>query len=187
MEICARRSICLEQITMKNQMGCEVDTKKRDQTVANQLAPGSMEVICPEPRRVVRTPYTVDSLERLCCTLKGDPPTPRKVPSLDIWSIFLSKDGPDNELDANNSQMGLFCGSPPVRADNPLIHDVQFVRQASTLASPFGNSHGAMGSSARVERAPSCGNSSFGGKPLVRIEGFSCGSSKSHCIVPALA
>ncbi|KAI3878714.1 hypothetical protein MKX03_007176 [Papaver bracteatum] len=189
MEMCARRSIYLEQASvMRSPKACDLDLKKREQAVTHQLVPGQAEVLCPQPRRAIRTPYTVDSLERLCCTLRGESPTPRKDPSLDFLSLFFSKDRLEDDLDTDNSsQIGFFCGSPPVRAGNPLVHDVQFVRQTSTLSSPLGNSFGAKGSSARADRAPSCGKSSFSGKPVVRVEGFSCGGSKSNCVVSARA
>ncbi|MCL7041527.1 hypothetical protein MKW94_003493 [Papaver nudicaule] len=190
MEMRARRSIYMEQMSVRSPKACELDLKKREQAVTHQPVPGQREreILCPQPRRAVRIPYAADSLERLCCTLRGESPTPRKDASLDILSLFFCKDRSEDDLDTDNgSQIGFFCGSPPIRADNPLVHDVQFVRQTSTLSSPLGNSFGAKGSSARAERAPSCGKSSFGGKPVVRVEGFSCGGSKSNCIVSARA
>ncbi|RWW08371.1 hypothetical protein BHE74_00010107 [Ensete ventricosum] len=83
--------------------------------------------------------------------------------------------------------MSFFCGSPPVRTDNPVIHDVQFGKQAQFLASSRGNSPG-MKPAGRVERggSPTC-RSSFEGNPKVRIEGFACGNSKQHRVAPALA
>lgn len=85
-----------------------------------------------------------------------------------------------------SSQVSFFCGSPPARTNNPVIHDIKFAKQAQSFTSPLINSPGGK-QAGRVERgSPSCG-SSFGGSPKMRIEGFVCGSSDKRCVTPALA
>ncbi|KAL5993676.1 hypothetical protein ACLOJK_040928 [Asimina triloba] len=122
---------------------------------------------------------------------------------LEILKIYLGamdndyKDGLGGGHGGGND-VGFFCGSPPVRTSNPVVHDAQFGRQVQNqmFPSPMGNSHGgpklapppSASSSSSSSRSPSCGVSfGSGGSPRVRIEGFACGSSESHCIVQALA
>ncbi|XP_058102796.1 uncharacterized protein LOC131246555 [Magnolia sinica] len=182
---CLRRIISIEQISVDN-LECALDMNGIGH-IGNQIVPSAKEVICPAPRRPARVPYTLDGLDRFCYRPKSNLSMQKGDAGLEILDIVLSKDDPRDDLDRSN-QAGFYCGSPPVRTNNPLVHDMQFGRQmqAQVFASPLGNSHGGKPSTSRVERVPSCG-SSFGGTPIVRIEGFACGSSKSQCFVPALA
>eukprot|EP00262_Sarcandra_glabra_P019590 TRINITY_DN743_c0_g2_i1.p1 TRINITY_DN743_c0_g2~~TRINITY_DN743_c0_g2_i1.p1 ORF type:complete len:186 (-),score=21.66 TRINITY_DN743_c0_g2_i1:436-993(-) len=180
-----RRFVSVEHIDPDNMVEYALNMKSRGQQIDNQVVPGPMGVICPEPRRAARAPHIVDNLSRFCCKPNSNMPLHKGDTRFGILDIFLTKDDPEDDLDTNN-QTGFFCGSPPVRASNPVVHDVQFVRQTPSIISPKTNFHGGK-SLTRVERVvPSCG-ASFGGKPMVRIEGFASGSPKSRCIVPALA
>uniref|UniRef100_A0A1D1XNM9 Sushi, von Willebrand factor type A, EGF and pentraxin domain-containing protein 1 n=1 Tax=Anthurium amnicola TaxID=1678845 RepID=A0A1D1XNM9_9ARAE len=162
------------------------------------------EVICPEPKRMIRAPVFADSSDRLYSKTKGA----HSGESLGILDIILSRDDSEREFESP-SQLSFFCGSPPVRSSNPVIHDAKFdkgtapeaslenslrgnpmfarVEKAALASSPLGNSHGGKPLVVKMERtSPSCA-SSVGGKPKVRIEGFASGKSESNCVVPALA
>lgn len=65
-----------------------------------------------------------------------------------------------------------FCGSPPSRSGNPLIHDVQFLQRAQSVLS---------------HQVSGRGPTSFGGNPMVRVEGFASGGADSRSRVSALA
>ncbi|KAK9117745.1 hypothetical protein Sjap_016692 [Stephania japonica] len=180
MDACQRSFTGLEKFSLNNVVGGEPDIKRREQEVAQPSA-SPMGVICPAPRRIARSPLMVENLNRLCCRAKSDLPASGD-PSAEILSIILTKNDPEDDLDAGHRQRGFF-GSPPMRANNPLIRDTQFVQETSTIASPLGPSHGGKAASTRACSA----SSTFGSKPMVRIEGFACRSSKSQCVVPALA
>ncbi|KAK9271779.1 hypothetical protein L1049_002143 [Liquidambar formosana] len=180
METCSR-ILNLDQISFNNILGCASELKCNEQGSLHLPLSGPKEVICPEPRRAAMVPYIVDGLNRSCCKPKRNFPSHRGSSSLDIFNLFLNKDDIEDELDATSSQMDFVSCSPPVRTNNPLVHDVQFIRQTSVLGSPPRNTHGVKYSSAKVEEAPFHGTST-GEKPIVRIVGFASGGSKSHCI-----
>ena len=87
-----------------------------------------------------------------------------------------------NDLDADTdscSQAAFFCGSPPVRTNNPVVHDPMFGEKTPSF-SPLGSSFGKkLAGRLELGSSPSCGASS----PKVRIEGFACGNKESHCAV----
>ncbi|XP_062206701.1 uncharacterized protein LOC133908611 isoform X1 [Phragmites australis] len=136
-----------------------------------------VEVICPQPRRPTRLPFAVETVNRASPRLNGAFPVYRSDYTSDILDLILSKNDPDSDIDSS-SQVGFLCGSPPVRVNNPIIHDPQFGNRAPSF-SPLGSPHSKK-PAGRVELgSPSCGASS----PKVRIEGFACGNSEPHFAV----
>uniref|UniRef100_A0A0E0DKR2 Uncharacterized protein n=1 Tax=Oryza meridionalis TaxID=40149 RepID=A0A0E0DKR2_9ORYZ len=104
-------------------------------------------------------------------------PVYRADPAPDVLDLILSKNDPDVDTDSS-SQVGFFCGSPPVRANNPIVHDPQFGKNIPSF-SPLGSSFGKKSAGRAEVGSPSCGASS----PKVRIEGFACGNKEPHCAV----
>lgn len=147
--------------------------------VAVAAQPARIEVICPLPRRPARPPHPVEPFGRATSRPNnGTLPVYRTDSASDILDLILSKNDPDVDTDSN-SQAGFFCGSPPVRTNNPIVNDPQFGRNTpcfSPLGSPFSKM---LGGRAEVG-SPSCGASS---SPKVRIEGFACGNKENHCAV----
>ncbi|KAK8457030.1 hypothetical protein SEVIR_3G118000v4 [Setaria viridis] len=143
------------------------------------VQPGArIDLICPQPRRASRPPLLVDSLSRPSPKPNGALPVYRAESTCDILDLILSKNDPDVDTDPS-SQAGFFCGSPPVRTNNPVIHDPLFGKKTPSF-SPLGSSFGKMGAGRAEVGSPSCGASS----PKVRIEGFACGNKEpAHCAV----
>lgn len=152
------------------------DMKSRFWQISNQSLPRT-EVICPQPRHATRVSFFIDSVNRFGPKPKGALPMYRGDCGLEILDSNRSMDDSEWDLEGGG-QTSFFCGSPPVRTNNPIVHDAQFAKQTHSVASPLG---GSLGMKPRGDRgSPSCG-SSFTGSPKVRIEGFSCGK------VPAFA
>lgn len=136
-----------------------------------------IDVICPQPRRASRPPFLMESVNRASAKPNGTLPVYRADSASDILDLILSKNDPDVDTDSSG-QVGFFCGSPPVRTNNPVVHDPQFGKNTPSF-SPLGSSFGKK-LAGRVEvGSPSCGASS----PKVRIEGFACGNKEPHCAV----
>ena len=137
-----------------------------------------IEVICPQPRRASRPAFLMESINRTSSKPNGTLPVYRADSASDILDLILSKNDADVDTDSS-SQVGFFCGSPPVRTNNPVVHDPQFGRNTPSF-SPLGSSFGKkLGGRAEVG-SPSCGASS---SPKVRIEGFACGNKEAQCAV----
>lgn len=162
METCSRIHN-IDQIKYNKIMGYTSELKCNEQGTLHLPVSAPREVICPEPRRIARVP---------CCNPKRNFPFHEGRSSRDIFNLFLDMDEMEDELDTSSTQMDLFSSSPPVRTNNPLVRDVQFAHQTSNLGSSSGNT-----TRGTTSYAPSTRE-----KPMIRIEGFNCGGSKSHSI-----
>ncbi|KAJ8493830.1 hypothetical protein OPV22_015551 [Ensete ventricosum] len=112
------------------------DTKSIFWQVDDQPCPRA-EVICPQPRRTTRIPHFMQSLNRVGGKPKSILPIHRVDCASEILDLLLSKDGSEGDSDSS-SQVGFFCGSPPARTNNPVVHDSEFGKQSLFLDSPKG-------------------------------------------------
>lgn len=131
-------------------------------------------IMCPKPLRV-------QSQVKLCDT----------TDSAEILDILLTKDNCeifDQQEVLPVASPPYFCGSPPVRAANPLVHDPGFLQgkhykqhqhtQPTATTPVERTNHNPLTTVPFPSPSPggrSCGSKSFGPTPAaVRIEGFSC-------------
>ncbi|KAH8500761.1 hypothetical protein H0E87_015840 [Populus deltoides] len=151
-------------------------------------------VVCPKPRRLgLLNDHPARSLRfqlshqsELCDSIAGT----------DFLEIILAKGcyGMDNQsfcTQVSSSPPPFFCGSPPSRVANPLIQDARFGNEKFSPFSPVTPIPPQMDLSSSSSSSPRKGGlvrSSFGSKPVVRIEGFDClDRDCRNCSVPALA
>ncbi|MCL7027936.1 hypothetical protein MKW94_007353 [Papaver nudicaule] len=112
---------------------------------------------------------------------------------MELMDLILTKGG------QVSSSPPYFCGSPPSRAENPLIQDARFRNEkllspVSPLSIPVINSGSSSSSSSTPTTASSsivngggCVRAKFGHKPaMVRIEGFEC-RDRRNCGISAVA
>ncbi|KAI5066395.1 hypothetical protein GOP47_0019019 [Adiantum capillus-veneris] len=136
---------------------------------------GNMELACPRP------------LHPMMRMGAGDIQTCRPFRKLTSCASLLAEGEPGHEIldilldeaclrDVSGSPIGFTpfcCGSPPVRASNPLIHDVHFT-QKKAIPSPLflpQNYICKTGGNSSYKKSSSC-STPYGSKPFVRIEGF---------------
>lgn len=167
---------------------CMSDTKTRFLKNSSQSF-AFVEAICPKPHRAVRVPYFIEDLSKFSPEPKSSLLRKRDKTGFEIIGVLLNKEDIEvgGDIDEGN-EIGYFCGSPPVRTHNPVIHDAQFTKQMNLIAFPVvANSPGLSNPSARVERGSPICSPTISGSPKIRVEGFTCGKSDPRCVVPTLA
>ncbi|WVZ91146.1 hypothetical protein U9M48_037351 [Paspalum notatum var. saurae] len=83
-------------------------------------------LFCPKPRRPVAP---------LRCHQSGSGGGFSDAAGMDLLDLLLSK-GEETGLSAASPQAPLFCGSPPRRASNPVVHDSRFGLDCPALPLP---------------------------------------------------
>ncbi|KAL6847259.1 hypothetical protein ACP4OV_023112 [Aristida adscensionis] len=135
-------------------------------------------LFCPKPRRPVAP---------LRCHQSGG--YSDAGAGMDLLDLLLSK-GEESGLSAASPQPPLFCGSPPRRASNPVVHDSRFgmdfppmpalpVAAAAPAPPPPAASRPAPRTPAAPPMSPrgaaGCARARFAFQPAaVRVEGFDC-------------
>jgi len=137
-------------------------------------------VICPKPRRLGLVNHPSPDLPKPLRWQRSHTTEHNELSAgIEILDIFLSKSGCSDSSNLGCSPLGCsppyFCGSPPSRVDNPLVHDVQFIHQRVS-SSP-----------SAISKPKSCVRQSLGSSPAIRIEGFDCLDRDTRCSIPAMA
>ncbi|OIV90152.1 hypothetical protein TanjilG_01606 [Lupinus angustifolius] len=133
------------------------------------LADQRETVICPKPRRV--GVLSNMAIRPLRWHLNQQAEGSDSKAGADLLDIIFKKESHGDEI-ANQvaSSPPYFCGSPPVRAANPIIQDARFGDENHSPISPSG-----LPSPASASRKGGCVRMNFGLKPAaVRVEGFDC-------------
>lgn len=126
-------------------------------------------IFCPRPRRFSPLAAVVDPVRPVRWQSSHQSDFSDSNAGPDPLDIFLTK---DEELDQLATSPPFFCGSPPSRAANPVVHDARFGENhppALFAPSPLTLSGPPM------SPKQGCAHDKFGVLPAtVRVEGFDC-------------
>ncbi|XP_074559553.1 uncharacterized protein LOC141815507 [Curcuma longa] len=126
-------------------------------------------VLCPQPRRVSPFASFGDSVRPLRRHTSYQLDFSDSKAGADLLDIFLSKGGEQNQVSCSPP---FFCGSPPSRAANPVVHDARFGEDRPPA--PFAPSQLTQ-TGPPVSPKQGCAHAKFGLVPAaVRVEGFDC-------------
>ncbi|XP_074582675.1 uncharacterized protein LOC141838942 [Curcuma longa] len=126
-------------------------------------------VFCPKPRRVNPFHSVVDPVRPLRWHTSHQLDLSDSKAGADLLDIFLSKGAEHNQFSCSPP---FFCGSPPSRAANPVVHDARFGEDRPPT--PFAPSPLTQ-SGSPVSPKQGCAHAKFGLVPAaVRVEGFDC-------------
>ncbi|XP_031374748.1 uncharacterized protein LOC116189290 [Punica granatum] len=145
-------------------------------------------VVCPKPRRFgLLSPSMAEPIRPLRCHVNHHAMVGDSGAGSELLDMILSKGGYGGERSSTQvaSSPPFFCGSPPVRAQNPVVQDARFGTETILPFSPA--SPTPLSSSACKGTGPA--RMQFGHKPAaVRIEGFDClGRDRGNCSISAWA
>ncbi|WOK96655.1 hypothetical protein Cni_G05362 [Canna indica] len=146
-----------------------------------------IEVVSPQPRRAMKV-WLLDCAGGLGSTAKCILPSCHgDHNNHNFLDMFFDKDESEDDLNTKN-QTGFFCGSPPVRTNNPVVWDALFAKENLSLASPQMRTHETR-NAVRLDRSPhSCGSSfeeESDRSPQIRTEGFACANPGPGLVVSA--
>ncbi|KAL6010900.1 hypothetical protein ACLOJK_001342 [Asimina triloba] len=144
-------------------------------------------VVCPKPRRLGLSVH--DPIRPLRWHVSYQAEVCESKAGTELLDIILTK-GSDHGLSPVASSPPYFCGSPPSRSANPLVHDVRFGEAKLACAPAQPNPYGVASSpSASSSTWKGCARAKFGLKPAaVRVEGFDCMErDRQNRSIPAMA
>nr|XP_009390219.1 PREDICTED: uncharacterized protein LOC103976657 [Musa acuminata subsp. malaccensis]XP_009390220.1 PREDICTED: uncharacterized protein LOC103976657 [Musa acuminata subsp. malaccensis] len=124
-------------------------------------------VFCPKPRRLSPPAGVADPIWPLRWHSSRQADFSDSNAVADLLDILLAKDGEEQNREASSPPF--FCGSPPDRAANPVVHDARFGEDRPPLA-PFAP---VQPTQSVTPMSPK--HAKFGLLPAaVRVEGFDC-------------
>ncbi|XP_065026019.1 uncharacterized protein LOC135650526 isoform X1 [Musa acuminata AAA Group] len=126
-------------------------------------------VFCPKPRRLSPFAAVAEPVLPFRWLSSHQTDFSDSKAGADLHGIFLAKGGEQNQV---SSSPPFFCGSPPSRAANPVVHDARFGDDrppAAFAPVPL------IQSGPPLSPKQGCAHAKFGLMPAaVRIEGFDC-------------
>ncbi|KAJ8476118.1 hypothetical protein OPV22_019845 [Ensete ventricosum] len=126
-------------------------------------------VFCPKPRRFSPLPAFADPVRPLRWHSIHQADFSDFKAGAELLDVYLAKGGEENQV---ASSPPFFCGSPPSRAANPVVHDARFGEDRPPA--PFAPLPLTQ-SGPPLSPSQGCAHAKFGLKPAaVRIEGFDC-------------
>ncbi|GKU97553.1 hypothetical protein SLEP1_g10691 [Rubroshorea leprosula] len=145
-------------------------------------------LICPKPRRVGM--LANNSNKSFRCYVSHQAEVYDSKAGAELLDIILRKEDfvTEQPVTPVSSSPPFFCGSPPSRAANPIVHDACFgderLTPISTLQIPSPS-----GLSSPSSCKGGCVRMKFGLKPAaVRVEGFDClNRDRQNSSIPAMA
>lgn len=144
-------------------------------------------VICPKPRRV--GVLSNMPMRHLRWHFNQQAEGSESKAGAELLDIMFKKESNGEEF-ANQvaSSPPYFCGSPPVRAANPLVQDARFGDEKHTPITAISSPSG-LASPSSASRKGGCVRVNFGLKPAaVRVEGFDClNRDRQNSSIPAVA
>ncbi|XP_058087359.1 uncharacterized protein LOC131234468 [Magnolia sinica] len=146
-------------------------------------------VVCPKPRRLGLLGHAINDPIR---PLRWQLSHQTEQAGTELLDIILTKGshGSDQMSSQVASSPPYFCGSPPSRAPNPLVHDARFGDEKLTpISSPLPIPSGLSSSPSTASSRKGCVRTKFGHAPAaVRIEGFDClDRDRRSCRISAVA
>ncbi|KAH7284846.1 hypothetical protein KP509_34G073500 [Ceratopteris richardii] len=147
---------------------------------------GNREIVCPRPQypggRFTDGSIQIYKFSRKLASSARLPPVGE--PGREILDI-LSDEACLAEVGGPIDFSSLSLGSPPVRSNNPVIHDVRFKQEGHRALPILPQNHTSRLAGSSVYKKSSYGTV-CGSKPYVRIEGFALSKPDARG-VPAIA
>ncbi|CAI0451052.1 unnamed protein product [Linum tenue] len=148
-------------------------------------------VVCPKPRRVgilANNPVRPLRWQLSHQADGGDLSAGAELLDIILKKLEQEDHGAEKSASQVASSPPYFCGSPPVRAANPLIRDAQF-RDEKVFQNQPSPSSMLSPSAASARKGGGCVRMNFGFKPAaVRVEGFDClNRDRQNSSIPAMA
>lgn len=142
---------------------------------------GNKELACPRPRHAIARIGSGDiETCRPVRKLASYTSLPAEgEPGREILEILLDK-ACLGDVGSPSSLTPFLYGSPPIRASNPLIHDVHFTQKKAIPPPLFLPQNFSCRSGSNSPYKKSACGTSYGSKPFVRIEGFASSTSDAR-------
>ncbi|MCO5572645.1 hypothetical protein L7F22_026403 [Adiantum nelumboides] len=160
MDTCMRNLSFVHHVNALSPLESRADNEKGRCRAGLQVDSCEEEVVCPKPRRMALSCCAPDLIKPLY-QWQGTSRLADCEAGFEILEIFLNRGA---SADGEHWSFGCsppYC-SPPTRASNPIVHDIQFCNLRRS------------GSSVPFVKPKVVAVQGFSASPSMRIEGFNC-------------